>query len=62
MRRVVVVTLGGFAFLGLLATPASAVPDPVATVECAVQEATGFVDPTNLAIPPEVPGVACLAP
>ncbi|MFD7236414.1 hypothetical protein ACFWAT_14050 [Streptomyces syringium] len=62
MRRIAAVAIGGLVFLGFLATPATAVPDPVATVDCAIQEVTGLVDPANLGVPTEVPATGCLAP
>lgn len=62
MPRIAVTAVGVVAFLGLLATPAIAVPDPVATVDCAVQEVTGLVDLANPGVPTEVPGTGCLAP
>ncbi|GAA0441858.1 hypothetical protein ABZ951_02675 [Streptomyces sp. NPDC046215] len=62
MRRLAVVTFLSLAALGALATPAGAVPDPVAIVDCAVQDVTGLVDPANLAAPTELPVVSCLAP
>lgn len=62
MRRIAAVTLGGLALLGVLATPASAVPDPVATVDCAVQEVTALVDLASPGLPTETPATGCLAP
>ncbi|WP_030564146.1 hypothetical protein [Streptomyces aureocirculatus] len=65
MRRIAAVTtmaIGTLALVGALAAPASAVPDPVATIDCAVQDVTGLVDPTGLGVPPEVPATGCLAP
>ncbi|MGI5359217.1 hypothetical protein ACQI4E_28415 [Streptomyces sp. CA-252508] len=66
MRRIAAVVLGTVAFLGsgALSSTAVAVPDPVATVECAtasVTDLTTLVDPASPALPSEVPGVACLA-
>jgi hypothetical protein len=60
-RLIAAVSLGA-ALLGALASPAGAVPDPVATVDCAVQEVTGLVDLAHPGVPAEVPGAACLAP
>ncbi|GHC42853.1 hypothetical protein [Streptomyces flavofungini] len=65
MRRITAVAamaVGTLALAGALAAPASAVPDPVATVDCAVADVTGLVDPANLGVPAEVPGAGCLAP
>ncbi|MFI8877816.1 hypothetical protein [Streptomyces sp. NPDC055243] len=65
MRRSAAVILGAVALLGVLAVPAGAVPDPVATVDCVAQAAgdvTTLVDPASLGVPSEVPGAACLAP
>ncbi|MEV0118955.1 hypothetical protein AB0H77_37855 [Streptomyces sp. NPDC050844] len=65
MRRSAAVILGAFALMGVLAVPASAVPDPVATVDCVAQSAgdvTSLVDPASPGVPSEVPGTACLAP
>ncbi|MGX8907265.1 hypothetical protein AB8O64_19010 [Streptomyces sp. QH1-20] len=62
MRRIAAVALGGLAFLGFLATPATAVPDPVATIECTVQDVTSLVDPASLGVPTEIPATGCLAP
>ncbi|GAA2390026.1 hypothetical protein GCM10010255_18320 [Streptomyces coeruleofuscus] len=62
IKRVVSAVSLGAALLGVLASPASAVPDPVATVDCAVQEVTGLVDPAGLGVPAEVPATGCLAP
>ncbi|MFF5127589.1 hypothetical protein ACFY41_11780 [Streptomyces syringium] len=62
MRRIAAVTLGGLALLGVLATPANAVPDPVALVDCAVQDVTSLVDPASPGLPTEIPGAGCLAP
>lgn len=65
MRRSAAVILGAVALLGALAVPASAVPDPVATVDCVAQAAgdvTSLVDPASPGVPSEVPGAACLAP
>ncbi|GHG75307.1 hypothetical protein GCM10018779_52820 [Streptomyces griseocarneus] len=62
VRRIAAAAIGGLAFLGFLATPANAVPDPVATVDCAVQEVTGLVDLANPGLPTEVPATGCLAP
>jgi hypothetical protein len=62
-RVAAIVSVGAFALLGVLATPASAVPDPVAAVTCLAQ-ATGdvvaIVDPAGPGVPSEVPGVDCL--
>ncbi|MEV2252512.1 hypothetical protein AB0I94_18385 [Streptomyces sp. NPDC050147] len=65
MRRSAAVILGAVALLGVMAVPASAVPDPVATVDCVAQAAgdvTSLVDPASPGLPSEVPGAACLAP
>ncbi|MEV0255352.1 hypothetical protein AB0H82_13995 [Streptomyces sp. NPDC050732] len=65
MRRTAAVILGAVALLGVLAAPASAVPDPVATVDCLAQAAgdvTSLIDPASPGVPAEVPGAACLAP
>ncbi|MFD0417527.1 hypothetical protein [Streptomyces sp. NPDC127108] len=65
MRRITAVAtmaVGTLALAGALAAPASAVPDPVATVDCAVQEVTGLVDVANPGVPAEVPATGCLAP
>ncbi|MFE0135458.1 hypothetical protein ACFWY6_28375 [Streptomyces sp. NPDC059037] len=65
MRRSAAVILGAVALMGVLAVPASAVPDPVATVDCVAQSAgdvTSLVDPASPGVPAEVPGAACLAP
>ncbi|MFI8932148.1 hypothetical protein ACIG3E_31325 [Streptomyces sp. NPDC053474] len=65
MRRIAALAVGTLAVvgvLGVLAGPASAVPDPVATVDCAVQEVTGLVDLANPGVPAEVPATGCLAP
>ncbi|MBW5423197.1 hypothetical protein GKQ77_16775 [Streptomyces sp. BG9H] len=62
MRRTAAVVLGAVALLGVLAVPAGAVPDPVATVDCAVQDVTALVDPASLGVPTEIPLTGCLAP
>ncbi|MFE0043643.1 hypothetical protein [Streptomyces albireticuli] len=62
MRRIAAAALVGLGFLGIFAAPAVAVPDPVATVDCAVREVTGLVDPAGPGVPAEVPVVGCLAP
>ncbi|MGW5739416.1 MULTISPECIES: hypothetical protein [Streptomyces] len=65
MRRSAAVILGAVALLGAVAVPASAVPDPVSTVDCVAQAAgdvTTLVDPASPGLPSEVPGAACLAP
>ncbi|MFD5701285.1 hypothetical protein [Streptomyces lasiicapitis] len=65
MRRIAAVAtmaLGTLALAGALAAPASAVPDPVATIDCAVADVTGLVDPANLGVPAELPATGCLAP
>ncbi|UQI46219.1 hypothetical protein M1P56_18680 [Streptomyces sp. HU2014] len=64
MHRIsaVAATLGGLVLLGFLATPANAVPDPVATVTCVVEGVTDLVDPASIAVPSELPGGSCLAP
>ncbi|MEW2527880.1 hypothetical protein [Streptomyces sp. NPDC047071] len=62
MRRIAALAVGTLAVLGALAAPASAVPDPVATVDCAVQEVTGLVDLAGPGVPAEVPATGCLAP
>ncbi|MFE2040666.1 hypothetical protein ACFXAZ_06970 [Streptomyces sp. NPDC059477] len=61
MSRLAATALGAVALLGMLATPAVAIPDPVATVDCAVQEVTGLVSLGALAVPTAVPGTGCLA-
>ncbi|MFF8832768.1 hypothetical protein [Streptomyces sp. NPDC015131] len=61
-RVLAALSFGTAVLLGALATPATAVPDPTATVDCAVQEVTGLVDLAGLGVPAEVPGAACLAP
>ncbi|MFH8792558.1 hypothetical protein [Streptomyces sp. NPDC017941] len=65
MRRIAAVTtmaIGTLALVGALASPASAIPDPLATVDCAVQEVTGLVDLASPGVPTEVPATGCLAP
>ncbi|MCI3934260.1 hypothetical protein [Streptomyces sp. AN091965] len=62
MRRIAALAVGTLAVLGALAGPASAVPDPVATVDCAVQEVAGLVDLAHPGVPAEVPATGCLAP
>ncbi|GGR76558.1 hypothetical protein GCM10010252_13920 [Streptomyces aureoverticillatus] len=65
MRRIAALAtmaVGTLTLAGALAAPASAVPDPVATVDCAVTEVTGLVDPANLGVPAEIPATGCLAP
>ncbi|MEV5982935.1 hypothetical protein [Streptomyces sp. NPDC052114] len=65
MRRSAALILGTVSLLGVLAVPASAVPDPVGTVDCLTQSAgdvTSLVDPASPGVPSEVPGAACLAP
>ncbi|MEV6756495.1 hypothetical protein [Streptomyces sp. NPDC051214] len=65
MRRSAAVILGAVALLGAVAMPASAIPDPVGTVDCVAQAAgdvTSLVDPASPGLPSEVPGAACLAP
>lgn len=62
MPRIAATVLVAVATVGCLATPAIAVPDPVATVDCAVQEVTGLVDPAGLGVPAEIPATGCLAP
>ncbi|GAA4924823.1 hypothetical protein ACFPM3_31055 [Streptomyces coeruleoprunus] len=62
MRRIAAVILGASALMGIAAPAANAVPDPVATVDCAVQEVTGLVDLANPGVPAEVPGAGCLHP
>ncbi|MEU2560414.1 hypothetical protein ABZ626_13930 [Streptomyces longispororuber] len=62
MRRITALAVGTLALVGVLAAPASAVPDPVATADCAVQEVTGLVDLAGLGVPAEVPVTGCLAP
>ncbi|MET9550951.1 hypothetical protein ABZY36_37525 [Streptomyces sp. NPDC006627] len=65
MRRTAAVILGAVTLLGVLAGPAAAVPDPVATVDCltqAVGDITTIIDPTAPGVPTEVPGTTCLAP
>lgn len=63
MHRIAAVTamaIGTLALVGALAAPASAVPDPVTTVNCAFQDVTGLVDPAGLGVPAEVPATTCL--
>lgn len=65
MRRSAAVILGAVVLLGAVAVPASAIPDPVGTVDCVAQAAgdvTSLVDPASPSLPSEVPGAACLAP
>ncbi|MEU7583950.1 hypothetical protein AB0B50_40950 [Streptomyces sp. NPDC041068] len=65
MRRAVAVALGAVSLVGVLAGTASAVPDPVTTVDCLTQSAgdvTTLVDPASPGVPAEVPGASCLAP
>ncbi|MEU9332630.1 hypothetical protein AB0D49_05610 [Streptomyces sp. NPDC048290] len=62
MPRFAAAALGAFALIGVLAAPAAAIPDPLTTVDCAVQEVTGLVSLTGLGVPAEVPAMACLAP
>ncbi|MGW7273858.1 hypothetical protein ACWGH5_25405 [Streptomyces sp. NPDC054864] len=65
MRRSAAVVLGALALVGVLTVPASAIPDPVGTVDCLAQAAgdvTSLVDPASPGVPSEVPGTACLAP
>ncbi|MCF3120482.1 hypothetical protein IPZ68_12335 [Streptomyces arenae] len=65
MRRSAALVLGTVSLLGALAVPASAVPDPVGTVDCPAQSAgdvTSLVDPASPGVPSEIPGTACLAP
>ncbi|GGZ22577.1 hypothetical protein [Streptomyces poonensis] len=65
MRRITAVVLGTVTLLAATTTTASAVPDPVAAVECLTQSAgdlTTVVDPSAPGVPAEVPGVSCLAP
>ncbi|WP_055703237.1 MULTISPECIES: hypothetical protein [Streptomyces] len=65
MRRSAALILGTVSLLGVLAVPASAVPDPVGTVDCLAQSAgdvTSLVDPASPGVPSEIPGTACLAP
>ncbi|KUF14771.1 hypothetical protein [Streptomyces silvensis] len=65
MRRIAAMTtmaIGTLALVGALAAPASAVPDPVATVDCAVQEVAGLADLASPGVPAEVPATGCLAP
>ncbi|QEV20801.1 hypothetical protein [Streptomyces alboniger] len=65
MRRTAAVVLGAVTLLGILTVPASAVPDPIATLGCVTQAAgdvTGLVDPAAPSVPAEIPGVGCLAP
>ncbi|MFI1729035.1 hypothetical protein ACH40E_07325 [Streptomyces acidicola] len=64
-KRTAAVLLGTLAALGALSTPAGAVPDPVATINCALQtpgDVTAMVDPAAPAVPTELPGVTCLTP
>ncbi|MGW6027448.1 hypothetical protein [Streptomyces sp. NPDC055099] len=65
MRRSAAVILGAVALLGAFAMPASAIPDPVGTLDCvthAAGDVTSLVDPASPGLPSEVPGAACLAP
>ncbi|GGV41198.1 hypothetical protein [Streptomyces spectabilis] len=62
MRRIAALAVGTLALLGAVAAPASAIPDPLAVVDCAVQDVTGLVDPASLGVPAEVPATGCLAP
>ncbi len=62
MHRFAALALGTVTFLGSLVTPALAVPDPVATVDCAVTEVTGLVDLASPGVPAEIPATGCLAP
>ncbi|MEV0375591.1 hypothetical protein AB0I10_38595 [Streptomyces sp. NPDC050636] len=65
MRRITAVAIGTLAFLGVLASPASAVPDPVGTITCLTESAgdvTALVDPASPGVPSEIPGASCLAP
>ncbi len=65
MRRYAAVVLGATTLLGILAVPANAVPDPVATLNCLVgtpADITGLIDPAAPAVPSEIPGTTCLAP
>ncbi|MFF8882636.1 hypothetical protein [Streptomyces flaveolus] len=62
-RVAATVSVGAFALLGALATPASAVPDPVAAITCLTQAAgdvTSLVDPSAPSLPSEVPATSCL--
>lgn len=64
MRRIAAVVVGTVVLLGAAAPLASAVPDPVALVDCATTSAgdlTTLVDPSAIALPSEVPGASCLA-
>jgi len=61
-RRVAAAVSLGAALLGILASPASAVPDPVAIIDCAVTDVTGLVDPASPGVPSEIPLTSCLAP
>ncbi|EPH41897.1 hypothetical protein ABT390_01290 [Streptomyces aurantiacus] len=68
MRRIAAMAtmaVGTLTLVGALAAPASAVPDPVGTVDCLAQAAgdvTSLIDPASPGLPAEVPGTACLAP
>ncbi|MEV7289956.1 hypothetical protein AB0O01_36315 [Streptomyces sp. NPDC093252] len=62
MPRIAAVALGALALVGALSAPAVAIPDPIATVDCAVAEVTGLISLGGLGVPTEVPGTACLAP
>ncbi|MFE9623861.1 hypothetical protein [Streptomyces sp. NPDC006527] len=62
MPRIAATALVAVTIVGCLATPAVAVPDPVATVDCAVQDVTGLVDLAHPGVPTEVPATGCLAP
>ncbi|MFF8883144.1 hypothetical protein [Streptomyces flaveolus] len=63
-RVAATVSVGAFALLGALATPVSAVPDPVAAITCLTQAAgdvTTLVDPSAPDLPAELPGTNCLS-
>ncbi|MEU1815710.1 hypothetical protein ABZ543_11005 [Streptomyces roseifaciens] len=62
MRRIAAAVLGAACLLGMSATTATAVPDPAATLTCAVGDLTSLVDPAAPGVPAEVPALHCLAP
>ncbi|GAA4798012.1 hypothetical protein [Streptomyces ziwulingensis] len=61
-KRVTAAVFLQAALLGVLASPAGAVPDPLTLVSCAVQDVTGAVDLAGPGVPSEVPVTGCLAP
>ncbi|MER6010527.1 hypothetical protein [Streptomyces bluensis] len=68
MKRTAAVLLGTLAALGALGAPSAhavAVPDPVGTINCALQtpgDVAAMVDPAAPAVPTEIPGATCLTP